>query len=220
MRAPQERSRRRNKIIPIKIIPQPHSERVISWKHFTVCLRVQWKPSEEWKPFFQLNNETVVQLKTCSGWLHSHTTSTDTDTNAQSRQWTLWLSSSFTSATNVGFPQIHSEDFIQYESITKSSSQLWAAGLTSAMWPRCNAWSCLQASVTPNMLVWTCLYCPFMFSHIRVALQLSNNSHHTAMVHLLSCHISSATYECFFLYFCKFSPSFNPVGCLFGPKKN
>lgn len=38
-------------------------------------------PTSSGNPFFQLNNETVVQLKTCSGWLHSHTTSRDTEDN-------------------------------------------------------------------------------------------------------------------------------------------
>lgn len=45
---------------------------------------VKWKHSEERKPFFQLNNETAVQLKTSSGWLHSRTTSGQTQAGRQS----------------------------------------------------------------------------------------------------------------------------------------
>lgn len=50
------------------------------------CVLQGWSgnPVRSGNPFFQLNNETVVQLKTCSGWLHSHTTSSDTEDNTLS----------------------------------------------------------------------------------------------------------------------------------------
>lgn len=116
----------------------------ISWKYFTVCLRVQWKPSEEWKPFFQLNNGTVVQLKTCSAWLHSPTTSPDTATQSSgdSNKSFLWVQHFF----HFSWEKVIFKVFLLIQKQVLFLSQLWAAAtlLTSAMWPSCDAKSCFH----------------------------------------------------------------------------
>lgn len=138
-----------------------------------MCLRVQWKPSEEWKPFFQLNNGTAVQLKTCSGWLHSPTTSPDTATQSSgdSKECFLWVQHFF----HFSWEKVILKVFLLTQKQALFLSQLWAAAtlLTSATWTSCDAKSRFHTMVTLNMLVWACIYCVFMFLYMRMALELS-----------------------------------------------
>lgn len=140
----------------------------ISWKYFTVCLRVQWKPSEEWKPFFQLNNGTVVQLKTCSAWLHSPTTSPDTATQSSgdSNKSFLWVQHFFHfSWEKVIFKVLlliqkqvlfcHSYEPQQHCSLLQCDQ---------VVMPR----AAFTLSVTLNMLVCACIYCAFMSLYMRM----------------------------------------------------
>lgn len=57
--------------VHVQMLPQLYPKCVISFKYLTVCHGVDQRPSEQWKPIFQLNYETAVQLKTSSGRLHN-----------------------------------------------------------------------------------------------------------------------------------------------------